>query len=1008
MARLMAYDQQRKVVVLFGGGDACSTRNGTNDTWEFDGTDWRQVVTPHSPPPRYGGGLAYDSTRHVMVLFGGFGTWYGPLYNDTWEYDGTDWRQVFPANSPPGCVNLSMAYHPGIQRTVVRGQANCSHGDCDCALAQETWEYDGSTWTLVPTAVQPPDASWADSHASFLWHPGMGQLLYFLNGSIWNYDHEWHLVQGLDCGTVGYGLDEVRGVALLSPPNVNSTGSRDFSRTWEWSAPGVCPTYLPHSVFPPPRRSSPFDTVFLPERGSVLLFGGDVYCGVAAYNDTWEYLQDSDGDGYADSVDCSPLDPSTYPGAPQLCDGKNNDCRSPNWPQVPLGELDGDGDGYVSCSLWAGSSPDILGGGDCNDSNPLIHPGVLDVCDGVDNNCNGTVDENTDGQVDADGDGIPGACDNCPSTFNHDQADGDGDGFGDACDNCPNTPNGDCSISPAFCDANHDGTVDTAELAAGYQANRDGHLRTDVALQVNGGVAVATSVLLDPETYGPQWTNNGIAGEFGSAEFCWIGTRPANDSLMLAFAGSRTIDSMRWMVWTTDGFSDPQSQPRDYVVEYTQDVPPLVTGGSWMPVHDLRVNGTSATVDVDSATVIGNTSGNWHYDSSHSWVAHSFSPVAATALRIRILSKVAGTMYGPALSEVEVASPSDLVGDACDNCPDAQNPDQRDADSDGVGDACDPCPRDPLNDVDHDGVCADRDNCPLISNPSQSDLDGDGLGDACDSDLDGDGIPNPADDCPTVANADQHDSDGDGLGDACDPCPLDPGNDQDHDGICGNLDNCPTAANPGQGDLDGDGRGDACDNCSARYNPSQLDDDHDGIGNACDNCLLIYNPDQRDVDSDLVGDACDDCPSEYNADQRDTDGDGWGDVCDNCPTLRNESQHDFNLNGVGDECDLADGLTLFTRIGKKNVTWQGDPLFVSFNLYRGSLAVLVGGGPYTQEEGSNPYAHHFCGIVGTSQADALTPAPGDALYWLVAGWTGNQEEGLGHGDRDRANAHPCQ
>jgi RHS repeat-associated protein len=46
--------------------------------------------------------------------------------------------------------------------------------------------------------------------------------------------------------------------------------------------------------------------------------------------------------------------------------------------------------------------------------------------------------------------------------------------------------------------------------------------------------------------------------------------------------------------------------------------------------------------------------GNWLYDNTHKWVNHEFTPISATALRLRIISKVSGTAYGPALAEVEV------------------------------------------------------------------------------------------------------------------------------------------------------------------------------------------------------------------------------------------------------------------------------------------------------------------------------------------------------------------
>ena len=84
---------------------------------------------------------------------------------------------------------------------------------------------------------------------------------------------------------------------------------------------------------------------------------------------------DVDGDGHPVCGDCNDNQATVFPGAPQLCDGINNNCNAPGWPAVPADEGDGDGDGRRACN-------------DCNDANPAIYPGAPQPCDGINNDCN--------------------------------------------------------------------------------------------------------------------------------------------------------------------------------------------------------------------------------------------------------------------------------------------------------------------------------------------------------------------------------------------------------------------------------------------------------------------------------------------------------------------------------------------------------------------------------------------------------------------------------------------
>ncbi len=127
--------------------------------------------------------------------------------------------------------------------------------------------------------------------------------------------------------------------------------------------------------------------------------------------------QDTDGDGVATADgDCAPWDPTSHPGAEELCDGVDNTCAG----QVPLREQDTDLDGYPDCQD-TDSDGISTADGDCLPWDPLSHPGAEELCDGIDNACRGTVplrelDSDWDGVIDChdtDGDGVPTADGDC-------------------------------------------------------------------------------------------------------------------------------------------------------------------------------------------------------------------------------------------------------------------------------------------------------------------------------------------------------------------------------------------------------------------------------------------------------------------------------------------------------------------------------------------------------------------------------------------------------------------
>lgn len=284
----MAYHPGLNALVMYGGLSSTPAQ-ALSDTWAFT-TSWTQLSIPGGAPPRWGHQMVTNTATGNILTFGGRSPTVSSLSNDTSEFDGTTWTNVPTANSPSARFLYGMVYDSARNVVVLFGGRNALGAN------NETWEFDGTTWSQVTTANSPP----AREEMGMIYDSSLNRTIMFggcnentsqIFGDTWQYDGtDW-----IQLNPITSPSPRFRGVMEFDSDRSRSVyfggydGTMQLTETFEFT--GGEWLQVPTGATTP-TSTTEMASGYDPMRQELTLFGG---FGTTFNNDTWQYIGPTDG-----------------------------------------------------------------------------------------------------------------------------------------------------------------------------------------------------------------------------------------------------------------------------------------------------------------------------------------------------------------------------------------------------------------------------------------------------------------------------------------------------------------------------------------------------------------------------------------------------------------------------------------------------------------------------------------------------------------------------------------